>query len=519
MAENTPTPEQQTSPQTTSPQTAPDTGGDELLSEIRQAANDAVAPLSQRIDEISERQNQAEQQIQQLGQPRPGPQPSQLFGGAPGVRSGEDPMTSRGYSITRVIGLLQGTLGLEDVKVERDIHNKLQQTFVREGNYKKEKANSFLVPFGARHIQDINSDLGSEVRQCMVSGVTGSDPEQVVSLMRQHATLGDVRFALQQQSVRQTLSTYDETAGGALRGLPERGELIELQRAKEILSRVGAQEITLPPGGRMQFTRQTGATTAHWVGESTQISASDVSTGLLDLIAKKLAILSKVPNELVRFATPSIEQFIRNDMAAVAARKVDSAALTQASSSVAPKGISNYDNVTDLTGNANTVSTGNNGDTLLPKGLARLQAKVADNDHDLEGFAYVMRPLLWESILNARADAVTGGDSAGDFLFQVNRAAIEAGAPMTLRGRPVFHSTTVPNNRSKGSASDLTMLFGGVWSEWLLARAGVLEFSLSTQGDTPFQNDESWIRAVQHLDMGPRHETAFAFVDDLLEEF
>ena len=45
------------------------------------------------------------------------------------------------------------------------------------------------------------------------------------------------------------------------------GELIDLQRNLEVFAAAGAQEIALPPNGRMQFPKLTGGSTAYWVGE------------------------------------------------------------------------------------------------------------------------------------------------------------------------------------------------------------------------------------------------------------
>ena len=47
------------------------------------------------------------------------------------------------------------------------------------------------------------------------------------------------------------------------------GELIDLQRNLEAFAAAGAQEIALPPNGRIQFPKLTGGSTAYWVGEGT----------------------------------------------------------------------------------------------------------------------------------------------------------------------------------------------------------------------------------------------------------
>src|SRR5262249_46609176 len=101
------------------------------------------------------------------------------------------------------------------------------------------------------------------------------------------------------------LGTVGDTAGGTLVQLPVLGELIELQRNLEVFANAGAQEIALPPNGRIQFPKLTGGSTAYWVGEATSITESTPATGNLDLQAKKLGVFVKINNELLRFATPS----------------------------------------------------------------------------------------------------------------------------------------------------------------------------------------------------------------------
>src|SRR4030095_13272944 len=89
---------------------------------------------------------------------------------------------------------------------------------------------------------------------------------------------------------------------------------IDLQRNLESFSTAGAQEIALPPNGRIQFPKLTGGSTSDWVGEGSAITESEPTTGNLDLQAKKLGIFVKLNNELLRFASPSAEGLVRVDM-------------------------------------------------------------------------------------------------------------------------------------------------------------------------------------------------------------
>ena len=67
-----------------------------------------------------------------------------------------------------------------------------------------------------------------------------------------------------------------------------------------------------------------------------------------------------------------------------------------------------------------------------------------------------------------------------------------------------------------GSGTNLYQTLCGVFAHWMIGRVGVAEFATSTQGDTPFQNDQTWLRVIQHMDAGPRYEDAFIKCINLL---
>ena len=129
----------------------------------------------------------------------------------------------------------------------------------------------------------------------------------------------------------------------------------------------------MPPNGRLQFPKLTGGSTAYWVGEGTSITESTPATGNLDLQAKKLGIFVKVNNELVRFASPSAEGLIRNDMARTAALKADLAMLEGAGGTQI-KGLLTYSGITSYT--ASTVAAG--GNTFEAQDVAQMEGKLPD---------------------------------------------------------------------------------------------------------------------------------------------
>lgn len=46
---------------------------------------------------------------------------------------------------------------------------------------------------------------------------------------------------------------------------------------------------------------------------------------------------------------------------------------------------------------------------------------------------------------------------------------------------------------------------------------GVMEFLASGLGDTALQNDQTFLRGIQHIDAGPRQAASFVLCDQLLQ--
>src|SRR3954471_8240936 len=59
------------------------------------------------------------------------PHPSQVFG-LPNARTGENPLTSRGFSFMKMMGVLTGAVSPDQAKVEIDIHNRLHNAYVKD---------------------------------------------------------------------------------------------------------------------------------------------------------------------------------------------------------------------------------------------------------------------------------------------------------------------------------------------------------------------------------------------------
>lgn len=401
----------------------------------------------------------------------------------------------------QAVGLNRGLIDRGQAAYEADVSDRLRKLYCEQGGFQPASATSMFVPMSGRAIEALDSPLGRELQEASAAGVAKADPDELRWMARRAGG-----------PVRQSLSTFDDAAGGVLLS-GRAGEMIDLLRANEAMSRLGTRELTFAPSGRMSFPRQTGASTSYWVGERQEIPETEPTTGQLDLLARKLACLITLPNEMLRFGGPTAEAFFRMDMAKSMALEADRTFIggVGGGGSARPAGLLDTAGVQRL--DAGTL--GANGDVLEPSDLTKALVAVENVDAQTDRFGWLMRPSLFGQLLERRTSAVASGDREGAYLFPMNRSDISDGAPARLRGHRLVTSTQVPGDRTKGTDSNLTALIAGAWDQAIIARHGIMEVADTSTGDTAFRRDETWFRCIQHLDFALRHPEAFVVVDNL----
>lgn len=468
------------------------------------ALEKAVATQGQQIETLTKSVGAVINHLK--SSPKPGTaKPSEVFG-LPNVRTGENPLTSRGLSFQKMLGLISGAVAPDQAKVEIDTHNRLhtcyKENYTYGGGYRPGEK-SFLMPLSTSLMQQevVPRDFRREMKAMVQEGVAGADWDEMRHYRRQE---------IQRMGYdAKTLSWINELSGGALVAPPEFGEIIELLRAKEALVNAGARVVPLPPQGRIKYPRHTQASLGYWLGENAGITDSNVGTGEMTLTAKKLAVLIKTPNELMRFASPATEALIRDDMTKTMALTLDLACLEGVGSDYTPLGLTNNPGITTIASS----SPANDGDRLVGEDIYRMITAVEEANAEFEGF--IMRPKTWYKYMQLRADAVVQGDRQGMFLFNLIREAGDGVPKPALAGYPVTKSTLISQSRAKGSSTDLTYIVGGMWSDALIGMFGAIEFAATNVGDTPFVYDQTWVRGILSADFGLRRESAFVLMDDL----
>ncbi len=436
------------------------------------------------------------------------PKPQEVFGQV-NVRRGENTMTSRGFQVTRLVAALRSNPRMGDAwahaTVEKSIIDKVTKAHdsASVGTAILD-TESVLVPFGcdlfATDVANDN-DFSHQIKSLMIAGVENADPDEMRWIGRKAYT----GFG------QKDMSWLDQSAGGALVGPAQQGELIDLFRNECALAQAGARTVPMPANGRIQYPRQTGVTTGYWIGENTAITSSQPTTGLLTLSAKKCAAYVPLPNELIRYASPAAEALVRMDITKTLALTFDNAALEGIGSDVKPLGLVNTPGISTVT--PTTVATGNTGAIMASADLYKFHLNCAIANAQME--TLIMNPAMYYPLIGRRNDSITAADSAGAFTFSPFRQLGDKVDQLMLNGSRVVLTNQASNNRVQGSATTLSYIVGGMFSDVLLAMFGALEFAVTTVGDTAFKNDQTWIRAILIGDSGIRHPGAISLCDKL----
>lgn len=425
---------------------------------------------------------------------------------APFVTSGEVGKDSRPLYISNVVKAMNEK-SWEFAKEERGVHEEL----IKAG-YHPKTVGGFMFPLAPEHIPDEHRELRERISKRMH---VYSDPSELASILKRYPQLAPAFDILQKD-----LKLGDDTLGGFLVPIVQADRVIDLLRNRVVVQRAGATEIALPPSGNLTWPRASSDPSFSYddPDRTTDIVVTDATFGSLRFQAKNLTGAVAIPNDLIRYSSPSVEVVVRQMMAARAAVVEDRSYLTGIGSSFEPKGVLSHETST-IPGTKGRITlhtafvTAANGDTFSPEDVALMLAKQEEsNDPDMPT-AWIMRPLMWANVMNKRADAAVAGDRAGPFMFPVSRGDMGAAPQKRLLDIPVLTTRQVPNDRVKGASSDLTVIFLANWRRAIIARSGAFEMAASEH--VRFLRDQTVIKAILRNDFGIEFEESFVFVDQV----
>lgn len=308
-------------------------------------------------------------------------------------------------------------------------------------------------------------------------------------------------------------------------------EIIEILRPMSVVR--SSNPRTMPmPRGTMTLPAQTGAATASYSGEVQKITASQQTLGQIIASYKKLTALVPVSNDLMRYADPAADAFVRDDLVKVMALREDLAFMLGDGTQNTPRGFLSFANeyAVQSGGSAGTfLSTGNStyasgGNfitssesfslatvaTELGGAVNRLDtANVPDNRR-----VWFMHPRSYNYLFNVQ-------NSLGLYVY---REELQAG---TLLGYPVKRSTQIPVNIYDTNGAQTTcsfvmlvemtdaMILDSMTLELFISREGSYVDSSGAQVNLVPQ-DQTLIRAIAEHDFQMRHPASVAVIQGTL---
>lgn len=366
-------------------------------------------------------------------------------------RKGEDPLTSRGFSFSRLFKALIEQ-DWSKAKLEREISEKLKD----EGYDTKEGGT--LVPTNPEATYSVHENALSDF---------ASDAREFGEFMN--------------REYGKRVTTEDDNVGSLVE--PEQADdFIDLLRNESVVEEAGARVLDLPKSGQLDIPKMKNGAKAYWIAENEAITASDINTGDLKLRPNYLGCLVKASKQSLRHATPSLEQMLREDMSREMALKEDKTFLY---GSAASDGAAS-DIPTGILDNSNTYS----------KSLTISK----DNLIDLEAFLTQVEPTAWLMNKAERGDILKVEDSNGNAVFLGDFAEGGAG-PDQLLNVPVIVSEQIETND----------MFLGDFRQGLIARDMVMEVTTTDQTADAFTKNQVWFKAMLGVDFGIRYGKAFLY--------
>lgn len=318
-----------------------------------------------------------------------------------------------------------------------------------------------------------------------------------------------------QESTEKAMTSGDATAGGFLVPTQFANEVIELLRPGSSVRALGPETIPMPMGS-FKIPRIVAGTSAAYVGESTNIQASQAQTGQISMSFKKLAALVPMSNDLVRYSSPQADTVVRNDVVRAMVAREDKAFIRDNGTDSTPKGLLNWVH-SDNKNNANsTVNIANVTDDLGEMVRLLMAAEVplvvgqarADVDASNVRPGWIMSPRTYKYLTTVRT-------TNGPYAF---RDEMMTG---TLWGWPFRVTSQVPENLGSGSDSELYLggfayaLIGESLNMTVDASQDAAYADASGTIQATYSRDETVVRVISEHDFALRQDKGFTILQQV----
>jgi HK97 family phage major capsid protein len=396
------------------------------------------------------------------------------------------------------VPLIKDQLGSELAQIVRDNVEKIASD--PNGPWASKWSDRLVEPKASTPTREKGAAFGRVVRAMAAAKMNKMGSEGTVEVLRGWGD-NDLADALADTRTK-ALAAGDATAGGFLVPTQFSNEVIELLRAQSVVRRLGARTVQMPTGTLKYPKIATGASAAY-IGENVNIGKSEETFGQLTLTFKKLAVLTPISNDLLRYSSPSADAIVRDDLVSSMATKEDSTFIRGAGTDATPKGLLNWC-VADQKIAASAASLAN-----ITDNLGQLVVKLKNADIPMITPGWIMAPRTEQSLATIQ-------NANGVFAF---RDEVVAG---TLWGWPIGTTTNVPitldttgagnDDESEIYLVDFSQVLIGESQGLLVDSSQEAAYHDGSNVQAAFSLDQTVVRAIAEHDLGMRHDKAVAML-------
>ena len=313
----------------------------------------------------------------------------------------------------------------------------------------------------------------------------------------------DAEAALVQQATRKALDTATSSGGGGYTVPNEwTSSFIEMLRPNLTVVQAGATLMEKLNGSPVQIPKQLTSSAVNWVGQNATIPSADTGLGQVLMTPKTMAIRSQYSNLLGLLSNPNMEQIVRRDFTKVCALELDRVALRGLGVSGQPLGLNGVTGI-------GTYAIGVNGGDLTRQDVLKLAGVVEDQNALGSKLAFVMHPKIKRVLKNERIAQFSGQTVGAYTVYPLSDAALA-----DALGYPIYTTTQIPVNLTKGSSTDCSEVYFGNFEELLIGVWGSLEILATNIGGNAWAQNAIEIRLIFNCDVQVRHAQSFALCSD-----
>jgi len=315
---------------------------------------------------------------------------------------------------------------------------------------------------------------------------------------------GAIRYAekaYKDEMLIKALNEGSSEAGGYLVFPKYVRDLIEYLRPKSVIRQIVKNRIPMNTN-QLIYPKQTGGASGYYIGEGVDIPETGLSFGQLVLTAKKMAALCAISNDLLRDASLSVDEIVRNDLVKAMAETEERYFLRGDGTGYTPKGLRYWavpDNIYTPDG-----STYN----AVIKTLAKAELKLKKAYLNTSSAVWIISPRV-EFFLKTLVNDM------GNFVF---RDEMLNGK---LHGYPYYVSHFIPENL--GTGQNETEIYFVAADELIIAENEALVIDVSKEATyksgtslvSAYSLDQTIVRAIMRHDFAVRHENAVVVINQV----